>query len=194
MKSPTNILVRSFNTARTRTRGVLWAFLIAMALLTVVSQARDAENPETNPDSLAGKAAPDFTLTNLSGATVRLSDFKGKVVLLDFWATWCPPCRREIPDFTQLQRQYGVQGFTMLGIALDDEGAAVVKPFAQKLGVNYPLVIGNTKIAAAYGGIQALPTAFLIGRDGKVVKSIVGARDKSAWEQTIESQLRQTKD
>lgn len=160
-------------------------------MLTAVSWGEGLTATGATQAGLLGKAAPDFALTNLSGKTVRLSDFKGKIVLLDFWATWCPPCRREIPDFVQLQKQYASKGFTIVGIALDDGGAAVVKPVAQKLGVNYPVVIGNAQIADDYGGIQALPTAFLVGRDGKILNSFVGARGKSEWEQTIQTALRQ---
>ena len=191
MRHSANTAERRVNSVSTGTRAALCTLAIGMALMTVVSLANGADNAGKVPADSLTKVAPDFALTNLSGQTVRLSDFKGKIVLLDFWATWCPPCRMEIPDFIQLQKQYAGKGFTVLGIALDDEGAAVVKPFAQKLGVNYPLVIGNTRVAARYGGIQALPTAFLIGRDEKILNSFVGARDKSEWEQTIQSVLRQ---
>ena len=162
---------------------------IGMAWLTAVSPAPGAEITGKDPAGSPGAAAPDFALTNLAGTTVRLSDFKGKIVLLDFWATWCAPCREEIPGFIQLQKQYSGRGFTVLGIALDDDGAAVVRPLAQKLGVNYPLVIGNTQVAASYGGIQAVPTAFLIGRDGRILKTFVGPRGKSEWERTIQRAL-----
>jgi peroxiredoxin len=136
-----------------------------------------------------GQTAPDFALTDLSGKTVRLADFKGKVVLLDFWATWCAPCREEIPEFVELQKQYAERGFILLGVALDEEGAAVVKPFAQQFGINYPVVIGNTRITAAYGGIQALPTAFLIGRDGRILETFVGDRGRADFERAIRSAL-----
>jgi peroxiredoxin len=191
MRRGPNGVVRCVNSANGRKRPALCLAALGMALLTTVSWIHGAETTGAKPAGLPGKAAPDFALPDLSGKTVRLSDFKGKVVLLDFWATWCVPCREEIPAFIQLQRQYASRGFTVLGIALDDEGAAVVKPFAQKLGVNYPLVIGNTQIAAAYGGIQAVPTAFLIGRDGMILRMFVSPRDKSAWEQTIQSALQQ---
>lgn len=189
MKTGTNIVVKRVNSANVSKYAAVCMAAIGMALLTAVSLAHGAESTGKGPAGSSGKAAPDFALTNLSGNTVRLSDFKGKVVLLDFWATWCPPCRSEIPDFIQLQKQYSGKGFTMLGIALDEDGAAVVKPLAQKLGVNYPLLIGNTQVAAAYGGIEALPTAFLIGRDGKILKTFIGARHKSEWEQTIKTAL-----
>ncbi len=163
--------------------------VMGIAGLTVALRSTGSVTSGAEDAAWLGKAAPDFGLTDLSGKTVRLSDFKGKVVLLDFWATWCAPCRMEIPEFVQLQKQYAGKGFTLLGVALDDEGAAVVKPVAQKLGVNYPVVFGNTQVAAAYSGIQALPTTFLIGRDGKILKTYVGARDKSEFQRDIQSAL-----
>jgi peroxiredoxin len=192
MRPGLNILARRVNSASARNCAAVCVAAIGMAWLVAVSLAHGADSTGKEPTGSLRKAAPDFALTNLSGQTVRLSDFKGKIVLLDFWATWCPPCRMEIPNFVQLQKQYADRGFTVLGIALDDEGAAVVKPLAQKLGVNYPLVIGNTQVAEAYGGIQALPTTFLIGRDGAILKTFVGARDKSEWEQTIQTAIQQT--
>jgi peroxiredoxin len=186
-----NSVVRLANSPSARKRATVCMASIAMALFTTISLMHGADSTGKEPEGSSEKAAPDFALTNLSGQMVRLSDFKGKIVLLDFWATWCPPCRTEIPDFVQLQKQYAGKGFTVLGVALDDEGVVVVKSLAEKLGVNYPLVIGNTQTAAKYGGIQALPTAFLIGRDGRILKTFVGARDKSEWEQIIQTALRQ---
>ncbi len=189
MRPGTNTAVRRVNSASARKCAVVCVAAIGIAWWAAVSPARGAEITGKDPAGAPGEAAPDFALTNLAGKTVRLSDFKGKIVLLDFWATWCAPCREEIPDFIQLQKQYSGRGFTVLGIALDEDGAAVVKPLAQKLGVNYPLVIGDTQVAARYGGIQAVPTAFLIGRDGRILKAFVGARSKSEWEQTIRRAL-----
>jgi len=162
---------------------------VVIAVLTAVSCRQGIETPGADQPGLVGKTAPDFALTDLSGKTVRLSDFKGKVVLLDYWATWCVPCREAIPDFVELQKQYAEEGFTLLGISLDEEGAAVVKPFAQEFGITYPVLIGNTQVSAAYGGIQALPTAFLIGRDGRILETFVGDRAKADFERAIRSAL-----
>jgi len=164
--------------------------VVVLAALTVVSCRQAAETTGADRPALVGRTAPDFALTDLSGKTVRLADFKGKVVLLDFWATWCAPCREEIPAFVELQKQYAEQGFTLLGISLDDEGAVVVKPFARQFGINYPVVIGNTEVSAAYGGMQALPTAFLIGRDGRILEAFVGDRARPDFERAIRSALR----
>ena len=111
--------------------------------------------------------APDFSLKDADGKMVHLSDYKGKVVLLDFWATWCGPCKIEIPWFMDMQRKNKDQGFEVLGVSMDDEGWEIVKPFLGDLGVNYRVVIGNDATAQLYGGVDALPTTFLIDRDWK---------------------------
>ena len=135
------------------------------------------------------KPAPDFTLKDADGKMVRLSDFKGKVVLLDFWATWCGPCKIEIPWFIELQRKHKDRGFEVLGIAMDDEGWEVVKPFAARMGINYRIVIGNDTTAQLYGGIDALPTTFLIDRDGKIAAAHVGLASKKDFDNGVEELL-----
>ena len=135
------------------------------------------------------KAAPDFALKDADGKVVHLSDYKGKVVLLDFWATWCGPCKIEIPWFMEMQRKNKDKGFEVLGVAMDDEGWEVVKPFVTKLGVNYRMVIGNDMTAQAYGGVDALPTTFLIDRAGKVAAVHVGLASKRDFEDGIEELL-----
>ena len=165
------------------TASLLWGYATA--------QGGDASTTSAtpNPAATAAKIAPDFSLPDPDGKTVRLSDFKGKVVLLDFFATWCPPCRNEIPHFIELQKHFAARGFTMLGIAFDQQGAAVVKPFARQAGVNYPLALGDSQVAQAYGGVDALPTTFLIGRDGRILQTYVGYTDKADFEQAIQSAL-----
>jgi len=188
-----NLLAGHIISARVGKRATAILAAIGLVALTAVSRGHGADTSGGDQASWLGKAAPDFVLTNLSSKTVRLSDFKGKVVLLDFWATWCAPCREEIPELIQLQRQYSSKGFTVLGVALDEEGAAVVKPVAHRLDINYPVVIGTLQVAAAYGGIEALPTTFLIGRNGKILKTYVGSREKSEFQQDIASALKQAR-
>jgi len=137
------------------------------------------------------KPAPEFTLKDADGKTVHLSDYKGKVVLLDFFATWCGPCKIEIPWFMEMERKNKDRGFSVLGVAMDDEGWEIVKPFLADLGVNYRVVIGNDATAGMYGGVDALPTTFLIDKDGKIAAVHVGLASKKDFEDGIE-QLLQT--
>lgn len=114
-----------------------------------------------------------------------MSGLKGKVVLLDFWATWCPPCRAEIPHFKELYADYRGQGFEAVGLALDEGGADVVRPFVKENGVSYPIAMGTPKVAEAYGGIRGIPTTFLIDRQGRIAEKYVGYRDKAVFERDI---------
>ena len=109
-----------------------------------------------------------------NGKMVHLSDYKGKVVLLDFWATWCGPCRLEIPWLKEFQSKFKDQGFEVLGVSMDDDGWAAVKPFVSELGINYRIVIGDDATAQIYGGVDALPTTFVIDREGRIAKVHVG--------------------
>jgi peroxiredoxin len=133
--------------------------------------------------------AADFTLRDVDGKTVHLSDYRGKVVLLDFWATWCGPCKIEIPWFVELQRKHKDRGFAVLGVAMDEEGWEVVKPFLTRMNVNYRVVIGSDTTAQAYGGVEALPTTFLIDRDGKIAATHVGLTSRKDFEDGVEQLL-----
>lgn len=139
--------------------------------------------------SNATKAAPDWQLKDLDGKSVKLSDFKGKVVILNFWATWCPPCRREIPSFVSLQKEYGDKGLVIIGVSLDEKGPAAVKPFISKMGINYPVVMGDPKVAADYGGIAVVPTTFVIDRNGNVAAMHEGDAPRATFESQIKPLL-----
>lgn len=125
-------------------------------------------DPAVPPSSPAPTSAPDFVLETLGGETFRLSEQEGRVVVVNFWATWCPPCREEIPDFIQLQEEFGAEDVVFVGVSLDDAGPDRVRAFAEDFGVNYPIVIDDGSASAAYGPIASLPTTFLIGPDGTV--------------------------
>ena len=140
------------------------------------------------------KPAPDWRLSDVDGKSVKLSDFKGKVITLNFWATWCPPCRAEIPGFVALQRKYADKGFTVIGVSLDEQGPSVVKPFMGRLGMNYPVVMGDKKIVDAYGGITAIPTTFVIDRQGNIVNAYQGFTDQATFESVMGPVLANTQD
>jgi thiol-disulfide isomerase/thioredoxin len=143
----------------------------------------------TAVDTSTLPAAPGWRLPNLAGEVVSNSDFAGKVMILDFWATWCGPCRMEIPHFIELQQTYGGQGLEIVGVAMDQQGAMVVKPFVDQAGVNYRTVIGNAEVANLYGPIRGIPTTFVISQDGKIYKKYVGYRPKEIFEADIRALL-----
>ncbi|MCL5266504.1 MAG: TlpA family protein disulfide reductase [Bacteroidetes bacterium] len=145
--------------------------------------------PSATPDD--GKTAPDFTLMSSDGKQVSLSDYKGKVVVVDFWATWCPPCKAEIPDFIKLYSQYKNDGFQMLGISVDQGGLKAVVPFMKQYGVNYPILLASDQVVSAYGGIQGIPTTFVIDKHGKVRAAFEGYRPASVFEDLVQKLLKE---
>ena len=140
-------------------------------------------------DIRAQSLAPDFSLPDLTGQSLNLSSYRGKVVLLDFWATWCDPCREEIPHIVELQNKYGDQGLQIIGVSMDD-GPEPVRDFYQSFKMNYPVVMGNAKMGELYGGVLGLPITFLIGRDDRICSKHVGAADISSLDREIKAQLR----
>jgi thiol-disulfide isomerase/thioredoxin len=133
-------------------------------------------------------AAPPISLTDIAGKKLDLADYKGKVVVLDFWATWCGPCRIEIPGLIEMQDRYASRGFSVVGISLDDDPQPVVE-FYKELKMNYPVAVGNQRVGELYGGVLGLPTTFLIGRDGRIYAKHVGATEISVMEDEVQQLL-----
>lgn len=134
--------------------------------------------------TVEAQEAPDFTLVDVKGENVSLSDFKGKVIILNFWATWCGPCKMEIPSFIELQDKYR-DDLVILGVSLDQSGPAAVVPYVEQSGINYPIVYGNGQVVQAYGGVRGIPTTFIIDRDFNINKKYVGYREHSVFENDV---------
>src|ERR1700733_5501942 len=185
------------------------AMIVIAILAVIVVGAHFADKatrlPKTAAASLTkteskdeSKDEPELTLKDLDGKDVSLASLKGKVVLVNFWATWCEPCKIEIPELIELQQEYGPKGFTVLGIAMDDEGRSAVAPFvhkeqfdtdAGKSTMNYPIVIGNDAAGDKFGGLLGYPTSILLSRDGKQVKHITGIITRDDIVKSIQAQL-----
>ncbi|NOX37462.1 MAG: TlpA family protein disulfide reductase [Calditrichaeota bacterium] len=165
-----------------------WLFIlipiIGLALLTGCGGEKESATTTTDP-----AAAPDFALEDHQGNIVRLADFRGKVTIINFWATWCGPCREEIPGFVRLYDRYKDDGLAIIGISLDRPGWEVVRPFMEKYNINYPIVLGNQKVVLDYGGIQAIPTTFIVNRQGHIVDRIIGYRPEAFFEKRIKELL-----
>lgn len=139
-----------------------------------------------------GAAAPDFELKDADGKTVKLSDYKGKVVLLNFWATWCAPCRIEIPWFIEFERAHRNRGFAVLGVSFDEDGWEAVKPYLAANKINYRIVVGDEKVDRLYGGsegVSSLPTTYMIDREGKIFSIHVGLVPRKEYENDIQKLL-----
>jgi thiol-disulfide isomerase/thioredoxin len=140
--------------------------------------------------NLIGQKAPHFTLKTSDGKVVDLAKLKGKVVLVNFWATWCGPCRAEIPDFIEAYKANKGKGLEIVGIALDEDGWDKVLPFQSKNQMNYPVVLGSPELAQQYGGIEAIPTSFFIDKKGIIIDHVVGMLSKSALENKLKRFLK----
>jgi peroxiredoxin len=162
------------------------ALLVLSVRLPYVGEAADTSLCDANPKT----ANLNFVLKDMNGKDFSLASQKGKVILLDFWATWCPPCKVEIPWFVEFQRTYGPRGFTVIGVSVDDPMARL-KPFADEYKMNYPVLVGDgrddVKGPKAYGPMWGLPKTFLIGRDGKICKTHVGFAQKETFEKQIKA-------
>jgi cytochrome c biogenesis protein CcmG/thiol:disulfide interchange protein DsbE len=166
-------------------RGLMFGFLLVVMIAAAGFSACGTKS-SGSPRVLASE--PAVTFKDLQGKDIPLDSFKGKVVLVNFWATWCEPCRSEIPLLIAYQQKYADKGFTMLGVAMDEDGKAAVDPFiqstkfdvrGQQLAMNYPVVLGNDDIADKFGGLLGLPVTLVISRDGKIVKRYIGSIERN---------------
>jgi peroxiredoxin len=167
------------------------AFLVVVTLalaFTIYAGARHFAR--RSKPSIATSSLPNLVLTDLDGKTIRTSDYKGKVVLVNFWAAWCTPCAEEIPEFKALEEKYGAQGLQVLGISIDDIDAEL-RAFYRKHNINYPVIAGDQKATDAFGGVPGLPTTFIIGRDARIHARQVGATNFPALEQQVLALLHQ---
>jgi peroxiredoxin len=144
--------------------------------------------PDTLIPADGRKPAPDFTLTDAQGRPVTLSDYKGKVVLLDFWATWCGGCKLEIPWYVEFEKKYRDKGLAVIGVSMDDEGMKIVRPFLEQRHIDYPVVIGSEAFGQRFG-LQSMPLTLLIDRNGKIAVSHAGVVDKDNFESHIQELL-----
>jgi peroxiredoxin len=146
-------------------------------------------------EALVNKPAPDFELTSLDGRKVKLSDYKGKAVVLNFWATWCAPCKLEMPWFVDLEKKYQGKDVEIVGISMDDLSKDKVQAFSQQMGLNYPILLGKESakneeaLEESYGGLDGLPTTFYIDRQGKVIEAISGLAGKDEIEANIKKAM-----
>jgi thiol-disulfide isomerase/thioredoxin len=169
---------------------LLVAAVVAAAMLYVGFHMARRSGAIHGPAAVTkSSVAPDFTLDSLDGKKVSLSEMRGKAVLLNFWATWCGPCKIETPWLVELQNQYGPQGLQVIGVAMDDSGKDDIAKFAKEMGMNYPVLLGKEAVGDAYGGVPALPESFFIGRDGKIVGKIMGLESRSEIEDSIKKAL-----
>ena len=160
--------------------------VVLLAFLAGCGGSGESNRPE--PQAAAKperKPAPAFSLKDSDGKTVTLADYKGKVVLLNFWATWCGPCKIEIPWFIDFEQRFKDRGFAVVGVAMDEEGWSAVKPYIEKSKVNYRVLLGNEEVGEAFGGVESLPTTFVIDQDGRIASTHVGLISKSDYENEI---------
>lgn len=162
----------------------IWPSLLALSLFVVGCSSSPKGTPVENR-----KVAANFSLPDSGGAKITLTDYKGKVVLLNFWATWCGPCKVEIPWFIEFNQSYKGRGFSVLGVSLDDDGWKAVKPYLAEKKIDYTVVVGNDAVSKSYGDVESLPTTFIIDREGKIAFAHMGLVGKDTYEREIRSLL-----
>jgi thiol-disulfide isomerase/thioredoxin len=167
------------------------AAIVAAMLFAGIRMARNNRANGPAREQLIGNLAPDFELRALDGNNLKLSDLRGKAVLLNFWATYCGPCKIEMPWFVELQKEYGPQGFQIVGVAMDDASTEDIAKFAKEMGVNYPILLGKESVGQSYGGVSVLPTTFFLDRDGKLIAREFGLQSRSVFVDHIKKAMSQ---
>ena len=173
----------------TRLQTLVAAAALGLATLTSTGCVPEQSVRAAVKDAKTRKPAPDFTLKDVNGKPVKLSDYKGKVVLLNFWATWCGPCKIEIPWFKEFETSYKNQGFAVLGVAMDDDGWESVRPYLADKQVNYRVVVGTEQVSVLYGDVESLPTTFVIDREGRIASVHIGLVSKGDYANEIKQLL-----
>ena len=171
---------------------VIIGVALVVALMLVFGFKLAKRPGQSGSGQMQGGAAPDFALESLDGKTVHLSDYRGKPVVLNFWATWCGPCKIEMPWFVDFQKQYAAAGVQFLGVAMDDAKTEDIGDFAKSMKVNYPILIGKESVGDAYGGVQFLPETFYIDRNGKIVDKAFGLKGRGEIEDDIKKIIGQS--
>jgi len=162
-------------------RAALFIVLIACAMVFGCKASEGSLNPP----------AQDFSLQDLNNRTVRLSDYSGKVIILNFFATWCPPCKAEIPYFIELLDEYGDKGLAVIGVSLDEGGQSKVRDFVKDMGINYPVLMNDGLVDKQFGPIRSIPATFIIDKKGNIISQIVGSRPKAVFETAVKPLLAQ---
>src|ERR1700722_11003573 len=165
--------------------------IVAAMLFAGMRMARHNRADGSTKGQLMGNVAPDFELPALDGKNLKLSDLRGKAVLLNFWATYCGPCKIEMPWFVELQKEYGPQGFQIVGVTMDDASKEEIAKFTNDMGVNYPILLGQDSVAMSYGGVRELPTTFFLDRDGNLIAREFGLQSRSVFVDHIKKALSQ---
>jgi peroxiredoxin len=159
-------------------RNLRTAFALVLVVFLAACLKSSREDEATIKPEAKRKQAPGFSLKDANGDTVNLADYKGKVVLVNFWATWCGPCEEEIPWFVEFEQKYRDRGFAVIGISMDDDGWKAVKPYIASHKINYPVMIGSETVAQKFGATDYLPTSFILDRQGRIAVGHVGLIDK----------------
>jgi cytochrome c biogenesis protein CcmG/thiol:disulfide interchange protein DsbE len=171
---------------------VIFAVVLVVVAAMLISTRTKRHTGGISQSGFQGKPAPEFVLKDLNGNTVKLSDYRGKAVLLNFWATWCPPCKAEMPWFVDMQKRYAAQGLQIVGVSMDDDGPEDVAKFAKEIGVNYPIVMGKEEVAQKYGSVEFLPTSFFIDRNGNIIDRVFGIVERKDIEEKVQKALAST--